>query len=134
MKRFSLIVISISLILSFAAGCSPNYNLASFGGVNISDLEAAKPQGKSRLFNASYDYLYDRVLQIVKNNKLYIFRQSKPKGYIVVMDFKKQVNTTRVGIFFDSINESTTKITITSLSPTALPKATGMIFGELTKE
>ena len=134
MKRFSLIIISLILTSSFLAGCSSNYNLASFGGVNISDLEAAKPQGKSRLFNAPYDYLYDRVLQIVKNNKLYIFRESKPKGYIVVMDFKKQVNTTRVGIFFDSVNESTTRITITTLSPTAIPKATGIIFGELTKQ
>ncbi|MFH1665323.1 MAG: hypothetical protein ABIA77_04155, partial [Candidatus Omnitrophota bacterium] len=65
---------------------------------------------------------------IAKENKLTVYQSDKKAGYIVIMGFDKQVDTTRVGIFFDKVNDSRTKITLSSLSRSALSKASSIFF------
>jgi hypothetical protein len=49
------------------------------------------------------------------------------------MGFHKQTDTTRVGVFFNSLSGNETQITLSSLSDTALAKGAAIIFGGLEK-
>jgi hypothetical protein len=128
--------IILCLILSAlsVSGCSSSkYNLASLAGTNIRDLEAHKDSGITRTFNIPREEAFDKTIAILGNSGLTVFQQNRKKGYIVVMGFKEQVDTTRVGIFFEPVSETSTKITLSSLSGTVLPKAEKIIFGGLEK-
>ena len=130
----NLLFLSIALFLLVSAGfASSKYNLPALAGLNIRDLESAKDHGAARTFDMSRDDAFEKTIGILENERLTVFRSSKKKGYIVAMGFKEQVDTTRVGIFFEAISEASTKVTLSSLSSTALPKAEKIIFGGLSK-
>ena len=130
----NLLVLSLTLFVLTTPGCaSSKYNLPALAGMNISDLESAKDKGLAKTFGMSLDTAFDETLNILKAEQLTVFRSSKKKGYIIAMGFKEQVDTTRVGIFFETISADKTKITISCLSLTALPKAEKIVFGGLSK-
>lgn len=123
---------SIMVFLLLFSGCaSPSRYpapLASIVGRNIRDLEEARTTGVSRTFEMPLDETFTKTLDILETEKLTVFMRSASKEYIVAMGFHRQIDTTRVGIFFDAIGEGSTKVTISSLSSTALPKAEKIIF------
>jgi uncharacterized lipoprotein len=122
------------LILSFAvcaAGCSSTYNMRSLAGINVRDLEQAKSSGKTQTFTAPYNETYDAVLRILEENGLTVYGESRKKRLIVAMGFKKQIDTTRVGIFFAPVSDSSTQVTLSSLSSATMEKAASIIFGGL---
>ena len=122
------------LILAAMPGCaSGSFNLQSLAGINIADLQKARASGKQMTVPLSYDAAYDKAIQIVQDNKLTVFRAGKKQGYIVAIGFPKQETTTRVGIFFDRVDDNSTKITLSSLSSTCLSKAEDIIFGGFKK-
>ncbi|MDD5634301.1 MAG: hypothetical protein PHW46_03395 [Candidatus Omnitrophica bacterium] len=131
-KAVKLFLCSLCIV-AFASGCvsSSKYNFASLIGYNMADLREAKDSGKIRTFSMSYDEAYEKVKAILAENDLFAFRASKKHGYIVAVNFQKQVNTTRVGIFFEKVSESETKITLSSLSSPTLEQAAGIIFSGL---
>jgi starvation-inducible outer membrane lipoprotein len=135
MKNKTTILISLIVLTAFLlTGCATcSSDLGTFFGMGVKDLEKAKADGKSKTFPLSYDTAFSKVTEILKSNKLAIYQSNRKKGYIVAMGFHKQTNTTRVGIFFASIAENETQITLSSLSDTALAKGTAIIFGELEK-
>jgi len=130
-KTFTLV--SILLLCAFvSAGCAHySTDLGAITGTNIQDLEKARADGKVKTVALSYDAAFDKVTEILKSNNLTIFETNREKQYIVAMGFPKQIDTTRVGIFFESRTDGETKITLSSLSSTTLVKAEGIIFGEL---
>jgi hypothetical protein len=132
MKNIILAAVMLSFAL-YGSGCSANYNLRALAGTNVRDLEAAKSSGKTRTFSMSYSDTYDKTLRVLSDNKLTVYGENRNKGLIIAMGFTKQVNTTRVGIFLTSVDESSTQVTISSLSATCLDKAAGVIFGGLEK-
>ena len=130
----NLLALALSLCILTSAGCSgTKYNLASLAGLNVRDLEAAKDTGISKTFKMSHSEAFKNTVEILKTEKLTIFLSSEKRGYIVAMGFKEQVDTTRVGIFFDPVSETETKVTLSCLSSLALPKAEKIIFTGLSK-
>ncbi len=128
----STFIACLALISLTLSGCaSTDYNLTSLAGINVRDLEAAKDQGRSRTFEMGYEDAFNRTIAVLEREKLTTFRSSKRKGYIVAMGFPEQIDTTRVGIFFDAVSENSTEITLSSLSGTAVSKAENIIFSGL---
>ena len=128
----SLYIILALVIALPLTGCAKGaFNLQSLAGINISDLEAARADGRTKTFSMSYDDAYAKVLAVLKEQELEVFRANKNGKYIVAIGFSKQETTTRVGIFFDPVSDSETSITLSSLSSSCLAKAEGMIFSNL---
>lgn len=126
------IFLAIVLSVFMVSGCSgAKYNLTSLAGANIRDLEAAKSSGISRTFNMEISECFQKTMSVLKNENLTVFLSSEKRGYIVAMGLYEQVDTTRIGIFFEKLSDNSTKITLSSLSQTALPKAEKIIFGGL---
>ena len=134
MKRINK-YLSLALVAVFLLGGCAHYStdFNALLGTNISDLKKARADGKVEIFPLTCDAAFDKVTMILENNRLVIFQANREKRYIVAMGFPKQTDTTRVGIFFESLPDNKTKITLSSLSSTALVKAGALIFGELQK-
>ena len=123
------------LIVFLTAGCaSGSFNMASIAGLNIQDLKTARADGIKKTYPLPYDVAFDDITKILEKNELPVFRASRNEKYIVAMGFYQQVDTTRVGIFFERISDDVTEITLSSLSLTALTSAEKIIFGELDSE
>ena len=130
MKLLSILVICVLIFLG--SGCARTTEfMGSTIGINIQDLEKMRAEGKSKVFALSYDEAFDRVIEILHEGGYTVFRSNKDQRYIVAMGFPRQVDTTRVGIFFDPAGEGETKVTLSCLSDTCLSKAAGIIFGGL---
>lgn len=125
---------SILLTLSLCAGgCSSvKYGISSLAGVNIQDLEAVRSEGVTRTLNLPYEAAFNKVIDTAKKNKLKVYMSDINKGYIILIGFPKQETTTRVGVFFDSISDTRTEITLSSLSSTCLVTAEPIILGDET--
>ena len=116
----------------YSSGCARTTEfMGSAVGINIQDLEKMRAEGKSKVFALSYDEAFTRVIDTLHNGGYTVFRSNKGQRYIVAMGFPRQVDTTRVGIFFDPAGENQTKVTLSCLSETCLSKATGVIFAGL---
>ncbi len=134
MKHFKIISVSIFLTLSLLSGCSGLMpDLEAFGGMGVKDLERAKSDGVSKTFDLSTADVFDKTLSVLEKNKLTVYQSNKRKGYIVFMGIEKQTDTTRVGVFFRSVNTNKTKVTISSLSSSARTKGELIIFKGLSE-
>jgi hypothetical protein len=132
LKRPLILVFALILFAAFSGGCAHfSADIGAFTGYGIKDLENARAEGKTKILLLSYDKAFEIITDILKKNNLKIYQSSKRKRYIVVIGFHKQVDTTRVGIFFDPISRNETKLTLSSLSSTALIKAEEVMFGSL---
>ncbi|MBD3296079.1 MAG: hypothetical protein GF392_01770 [Candidatus Omnitrophica bacterium] len=105
--------------------------MRSLLGTNISDLQKARSGGKTKIVALSRDKAFDKVLRVLDEKSLTVFMSDREKGYIVAIGLPKQTSTTRVGIFFETADKDHTKITLSSLSSSALAKAEFMIFGSI---
>ena len=77
-------------------------------------------------------YRRDQSQPVAEGDGIFdIFQQDRVRGIIVVMGIKGNVDTTEVGIFFDKIDASQTRIEVSSLSSTAKRKVADGIFAEL---
>lgn len=134
-NRFLLSPLFLVIVLFSLAGCS-TYSIvtdpiADFIGTGLSDLQKARDKGLTRDYPIPYDEAFDRTVKTLKDDGFVSYQSDKKKGYIVFMGLPKQVNTTRVGVFFESIDANNTRITVSSLSSTALAKAGSIVFGGL---
>ena len=118
------------LILS---GCSPVETAKVIWGSSTRALEEARADALREEFPLNYDDCFREVLQIAELQKWEIFIKEKRRGLIVVMGVKGAVNTTEVGIFFDRIGATRTKVEISSLSSSAKHIVSDIIFEELRK-
>jgi len=128
MKKRTFTVIFLLGLILFLNGCVSYPTFSGVFGMEVQDLEKAKENGRTKLVALSYDASFDKVLNILKDNKLTTLQVNRKKGYIVAIKFPKQTDTTRVGIFFESKENGSTLITLSSLSTTALDKAESIIF------
>jgi len=128
MKTIFIPFIAFCAIIILISGCAHHStDFAFFSGAGYKDLEMAKADGIEKTIPLSYDTAYDKVSALIKDQGLINFKRSKKRGYIVAMGFPLQVNTTRVGIFFEKAGENSTKITVSSLSDGAVKKADELI-------
>lgn len=129
MKRTLLAALLAVLITT---GCSSiQTDIGTFMGQGPRDLQKARSKGSSRLYALSYQDAFEKVESLVKSQNLKIYQIDRDRGYIVVIGLPRQTDTTRVGIFFDTEGEKKTRITLSSLSTSALVKAENMIFGSI---
>jgi hypothetical protein len=131
MKIKGICYIAIAIFLSVqVSGCaSVKESVSDFFGFSISDLEKARATGLSRTYPLPYDTAFDKVVEVVKTAKVTVYKADRSRGVISIMDIPKQVDTTLVGVFVEAVDAANTKITISSLSSTALTKAGMIIFG-----
>jgi hypothetical protein len=143
MRNF-FIFISFALTLSLLPACAGIKNAPrNILGFGYADLIRLKSNGKTKevalskadVFNKLMAVLNEKVKQDRKKSdkeaKLKILMSDLKDGYIVIMGLPMQTPTTRVGIFLDSKDNSSTTVTLSSDSSTALTKAETLIFTSL---
>ncbi|HSV43021.1 MAG TPA: hypothetical protein VLJ10_00560, partial [Candidatus Bathyarchaeia archaeon] len=113
-------------------------------------LNARRAHGETKVFTCSVNDAYDTVLELTRpfGEKEYanlseveaaekskkekppfvLFQQNAQRRWMVVMGVPQAVDTTEVGIFFDSMSEEQTKIVVVSLSSRAQATAAAIIF------
>jgi len=118
-------ILSGSVLIS---GCVsfPN-SVADVLGIGLEDLESAKATGIKKVVDLPKADTFNAIVKLLLDEKITVYQQNLDKGYIVAMNFPKQTNTTRVGIFFEPLDQTKTQIIICSKSSTALQKADKMI-------
>ena len=132
----------IFLIVAFACFCSSCDTLNTAGdntvevaktvwGSSTRALEAARDKAITKTYNKSYwDCIRSATAVVDKKYHWVIFEKDEIKGFMVVMGVKGCVNTTEIGIFFDELSDTQTKIEVSSLSTNAKRKvAKGLFHG-----
>ena len=127
------------LILFFAIVCLCS-SCASLGdnsqefaktiwGSSTRALEQARDHAITKTYDKSYwDCVRSSIAVVEKKQHWVIFKKDEIKGYMVVMGVKGCVNTTEIGIFFDELSDTRTRIEITSLSTNAKRKVSKGLF------
>ena len=126
----------IIICIFFCNGCTQQVMepFKTVWGSSTRALDHARDEAISKIYSCSFDICYDAVLNIVKKAEYVIFINDRVKKHIVVMGIKGNVNTTEVGIFFDTMEAFKTKIDISSLSSSAKEKVAQVIFDGLDKK
>ena len=126
-----------------ASGCAHIQETAKvIWGSSTKALEEARDQAVTATFGCDYDEGFDTVLrmdrdQTIAENRLPaqkvfdVFMKDRRQGVIVVMGINGNVNTTKVGIFFERVGVRSTRVEISSLSSTAKEKVAKAVFQEL---
>ncbi|MCK4852073.1 MAG: hypothetical protein KAS86_03065 [Candidatus Omnitrophica bacterium] len=131
--RQDIFMTIVLLSIVFLTGGCVSYpeNMGDVFGVGHTDLEKARSTGITKEIDLPRDKTFDKITGILKAGGLTIYQSNPDKGYIIVMGFPKQTDTTRVGIFFESAGQGRTSVTLSSLSSTALKKADRLILEKL---
>jgi hypothetical protein len=137
MKRLYLF-----LIIAIACGCSSCTTLnngvddtvecaKTIWGSSTRALEKARDNAITKTYDKSYwDCVRSAIAVVEKKYHWVIFKKDEIKGYMVVMGVKGCVDTTEIGVFFDELSDTQTRIEITSLSTNAKRKvAKGLFHG-----
>ncbi|MBL7072573.1 MAG: hypothetical protein ISS33_02185 [Candidatus Omnitrophica bacterium] len=127
------ILTSIFISSTLLAGCAQFpftcLNLTPLAGFNVQDLrQAARENGREKVVSMPYETAFNKTLGILKAHSLTIYQSNMWGKYIVAMNFTKQVDTTRLGIFFEIIDDNKTKITLGSLSTSVVQTGEKIIF------
>lgn len=106
-----LVVLSVLLVLS---GCAtPGEIWKTVIGVSTSEIEAARKDSLSNIFDEEKSACYARIEEILKKTeKVSIY--SKNADMIAIYYIKP--NDTPVGIFFTAVNQGQTKVEVASPS------------------
>ncbi|MDP2939056.1 MAG: hypothetical protein Q8O13_03095 [Candidatus Omnitrophota bacterium] len=127
--RFFKKLLVTSLILTLICGCVRIKEASRIIlGTSVSSLEKARINGKTQTFNYDYEKCYKKVLLILRQMNVYIYLHSLKERRIVAMNFEGANKTTEVGIFFEEITPSSTKVEISCLAPSVLENVSEKIF------
>lgn len=107
-------------------------NTVEFGktiwGSSTRSLERARDRAVTRTYDKPYWDCVRSSIAVVKKKKWVIFKKDEIKGYMVLMGVKGSVNTTEIGVFFEELSDTQTRIEISSLSTNAKRKVTQGLF------
>jgi len=130
--RFILMIAIVSLFSSCAFFDHPVGNTVEVGktiwGSSTRALEQARDKASSKTYDKSYWDCVRSSMAVVGKNNWVIFEKDEVKGYMVVMGVKGCVNSTEIGIFFDELSDTQTRIEVTSLSTNAKRKVARALF------
>ena len=130
-----LIIAIVCLLSSCAAWNNGVDHTVEIGktlwGSSTRALEAARDNAITKTYDKSYwDCVRSSIAVADKKQHWVIFKKNEIKGYMVVMGVKGCVNTTEIGIFFDELSDTQTRIEVVSLSTNAKRKvAKGLFHG-----
>ena len=125
--RFILIAAGVFLFSS----CSVWDNTVEVGKTLWGSSTRALEQARDNAITKTYDKPYwDCVRSSITFAKKHwvVFKKDEIKGYMVVMGVKGCVNTTEIGVFFDELSDTQTRIEISSLSTNAKRKVAKALF------
>ncbi len=148
MKKINLL--SFITVLLFIAGCAhgPIETTKRFLGVSTQDLENARDKGVFWVYYANVDDCFDASIKAVRDMGGLVYMRNKPKKMIVAMDFEYErrsvsedekiikpldeiIDTTEIGIFFESVDQDKTKVVLSSLSSSLLADIADNFFNAL---
>ena len=129
----SILILSILCLCSSCTFLShPIDNTVEFGKTIWGSSTRALDQARDKAITKTYDKPYwDSVrsaIAVIEKKHWIIFKKDEVKGYIVVMGVRGCVNTTEIGIFFDELSDTKTKIEVSSLSTNAKRKVSKALF------
>lgn len=133
MKKIKIFFPGLGIFLVLGLlGCATIKNTpATIVGYSVYDLEKRRATGDAQVFDASFVQCYQAVLRIAKENQYTVFYQSLEKSLIVLMDVPHSVNTTEVGVFFQTVSSGKVKVEITSRSSFAQKIVSDFFYSEL---
>jgi len=125
-----LLGLAVSL---FCAGCGVGMkeSLRGVAGISTEVLEDNLSSAASKEFNLNYDAAYSKALKIIKEIGGYIYAVDKPKNLVAI--YVTEGDTTPVGVFFKSLDNTKTQVLISSPSKFAKEFIAGKIFSGLEK-
>lgn len=130
--RLILILAILGLCSSCATLDHGVDNTVEFGktiwGSSTRALEEARDKAITKTYDKSYWDCVRSAIAVVEKRKWVIFKKDEIKGYMVVMGVKGAVNTTEIGIFFDELSDTQTRIEVSSLSTNAKRKVSKSLF------
>ena len=130
--RFILIVAIVCLCSSCDTLNNGVDNIVEVGktiwGSSTRALEAARDKAITKTYDKSYWDCVRSAISVVGKKKWVIFKKDEIKGYMVVMGVKGCVNTTEIGVFFDELSDTQTRIEVSSLSTNAKRKVAKILF------
>ena len=97
-------------------------------GSSTRALEEARDNAITKTYDKSYWDVVRSAIAVVEKKKWVMFKKDEIKGYMVVMGVKGGVNTTEIGIFFDELSDTQTRVEISSLSTNAKRKVAHGLF------
>jgi len=137
-------LLALFLVVILSWGCSPLKELSkTIWGSSTRALEQAKKTALLKTFPCSVDVCFEKTLELTRPKAnpnpdappdkpiLELFLKDKKKYHLVVIGVPGSVDTTEVGIFFESVSESETLVQISSLSTNAKVKAAEIVFAHL---
>jgi threonine dehydrogenase-like Zn-dependent dehydrogenase len=104
--------------------------MSDFFSSSYTFLSNQKANGIKKDVALGRDAAFDKAIELAGAQSITVFEKNKRKGFISMMGFPKQTNTTEVGFFFEGTQKGTT-VTISSLSSTALKKAEDLILNKI---
>lgn len=126
--RLLLLCSAVVLLSSCAAWDNTVEVGKTIWGSSTRALEQARDRAMTKSYDKSYWDCVRSAMAVVKKTKWMVFKKDEIKGYLVVMGIKGQVNTTEVGIFFDELSDTRTKVEVSSLSTNAKRKVAKALF------
>ena len=131
MKRCKLIGLGLTMVLVSGCGVGLKESLRGVTGVSTKVLEDNLSSAESKEFNLGYDLVYSKAQKIIKDIKGYIYAVDKSQNLIAI--YVTEEDTTPVGIFFKALNNTKTRVLISSPSKFAKELIAGKIFAGLEK-
>jgi hypothetical protein len=130
----SRIIKLLPIIICCVVGCSHiQENVKVVWGSSIKALEEERINGESHSFACAMETCFDQTLAVVKQASYNVFINNPTKNVIVVMGVPGSINTTEVGVFFESISDEETLIQVSSLSHRAMRVVATTVFDHFKK-
>jgi len=122
--------------MGLCSSCSfldhPADNMVELGktiwGSSTRALEQARDKALTKTYDKPYWDCVRSTIAVVGKRKWVIFKKDEVNGYLVIMGVKGCVNSTEIGIFFDEISDTQTRIEVASLSTNAKRKVARALF------
>lgn len=122
MKMLLMLFVTVFLCSSCSLLDNGQEFAKTIWGSSTRALEKARDNAVTRTYDKSYWECVRAAITVVNQNKWVIFKKDEIRGYLVLMGIKGSVNTTEVGVFFDELSDTQTRMEITSLSTNAKRK------------
>jgi len=100
-------------------------------GTSIAHLEAARQDGLALDVTLGRDAAFARAEAILTEGGAQVYLKDRDKAYLAAMGFTGYVDTTQVGLFFESRAQDATRIEVASLSPSLAERVAGLLIRKM---
>lgn len=129
--KMNIIFVMIGLSILLSTGISycapPTDAFKAFFAVSTRELEELKKDALTKIFEYDYETCYKKTLALVEkipNTQIYVKKKDAIAVYCV------SLNNTPVGVFFEGVDASHTKVLISSASSSAKDWVASNVFSE----